>query len=223
MANISSNIKILKERESFYFKLKLAALIVFVWFLVELIDNMFKLQLESYGLKPKTLEGLAGILTFPFLHGDWNHLLSNATSAIVLFTGLFVFHPNKSLRYLMILYLGSGALLWVIGRAGTNHIGASGLIYAVAFFLFVSSIREGNRSSMALSFFIILMYGGMVWGITPFTVMPNVSWDGHLSGAIVGVALALFEYRNYIKPQELHTEDERPFFERYPMDEDFDY
>lgn len=223
MANISSNIKILKERESFYFKLKLAALIVFVWFLVELIDNMFKLQLESYGLKPKTLEGLAGILTFPFLHGDWNHLLSNATSAIVLFTGLFVFHPNKSLRYLMILYLGSGALLWVIGRAGTNHIGASGLIYSVAFFLFVSSIREGNRSSMALSFFIILMYGGMVWGITPFTVMPNVSWDGHLSGAIVGVALALFEYRNYIKPRELHTEDERPFFERYPMDEDFDY
>lgn len=223
MANISSNIKILKERESFYFKLKLAVSIVLVWFLVELIDNIFKLHLESYGLKPKSIVGLLGVLSFPFLHGDWNHLLSNASSAIVLFTGLFVFHPNRSLRYLIILYLGSGSLLWVIGREGTNHIGASGLIYAVAFFLFVSSIRERNRSSMALSFFIILMYGGMVWGITPFTVLPNVSWDGHLAGAIVGVTLALYAYRNYVKPKELFTEDERPFFKKYPMDEDFDY
>ena len=152
MANISANIKNLKERQSFYFKLKLSVLIVFTWFVVELLDNMFKLGLENYGLKPKSVEGLIGILTFPFLHGDWNHLLSNASSAIILFTGLFVFHTRKSLLYLLIMYLASGILLWFIGQSGTNHIGASGLIYAVAFFLFVGSVREGNRNSMALSF-----------------------------------------------------------------------
>lgn len=218
MANISANIKNLKERQSFYFKVKLASLIVFTWFVVEILDNLFKLGLENYGLKPKAAEGLIGILTFPFLHGDWNHLLSNASSAIILFTGLFIFHANRSLRYLLIMYLASGTLLWLIGQSGTNHIGASGLIYSVAFFLFVASVREGNRNSMALSFFIILMYGSMIWGLTPFTVQANVSWEGHLSGAIVGILLALFVYRNYVKPQELYLEDERPFFERHPLE-----
>ncbi|MFT4969466.1 MAG: membrane associated rhomboid family serine protease [Chitinophagales bacterium] len=218
MANISANIKNLKERESFYFKLKLAALIVFTWFVVELLDSMFKLGLENFGLKPKSVEGLIGILTFPFLHGDWNHLLSNGSSALILFTGLFVFHAKRGLLYLLILYLGSGILLWFIGQSGTNHIGASGLIYAVAFFLFVASVREGNRNSMALTFFIILMYGSMIWGLTPFTVKANVSWEGHLSGAIIGVILALYVYKDYVKPQELFVEDERPFFERHPLD-----
>lgn len=218
MANISANIKNVKERESFYFKVKLASLIVFTWFVVELVDNMFKLGLENYGLKPKSVEGLIGILTFPFLHGDWNHLISNASSAIILFTGLFIFHTKRSLLYLGIMYIASGSLLWLIGQSGTNHIGASGLIYSVAFFLFVASVREGNRNSMALSFFIILMYGSMIWGLTPFTVQANVSWEGHLSGAIVGVLLALYAYRNYVKPQELFQEDEKPFFERHPLE-----
>lgn len=218
MANISANIKNLKERQSFYFKLKLSVLIVFTWFVVELLDNVFKLGIENYGLKPKSVEGLFGILTFPFIHGDWIHLLSNASSAIILFTGLFVFHTRKSLLYLLIMYLTSGILLWFIGQSGSNHIGASGLIYAVAFFLFVGSVRESNRNSMALSFFIILMYGSMIWGLTPFTVQANVSWEAHLSGAIIGLILALYVYKDFVKPQELYTEEDRPFFERHPID-----
>ena len=218
MANISSNINKIKDKKAFYFKLKLALFIVSTWVLIEILDEAFSLNLSQWGLKPKSVEGLIGILTFPFLHGDWNHLLSNASSAVVLFTGLFVFHSKRSLYILPILYLASGALLWFIGRAGTNHIGASGLIYAVAFFLFVASVREGNRNSMALSFFIILMYGSMIWGVTPFFVEENVSWEGHLAGAVVGVLLALYEYRNYVKPQEIEYKNDPPFFEKYPLD-----
>ena len=218
MANISANINKSKERKAFYFKLKLAVLIVGIWVLIELVDNLFGLGLERFGLKPKTLEGLFGIFTFPFLHGDWNHVFSNGSSAIVLLTGLSVFHEKRSFFILMTLYLGSGALLWIIGRHGSNHIGASGLIYAVAFFLFVASIREGNRNSMALSFFIILMYGSMIWGVMPYFVQANVSWEGHLSGAIVGVLLALYEYRNFKAPKEIYREDERPFFEKHPLE-----
>ncbi len=218
MANISSNINKIKDKKAFYFKLKLALFIVSTWVLIEILDEAFSLNLSQWGLKPKSVEGLIGILTFPFLHGDWNHLLSNASSAVVLFTGLFVFHSKRSLYILPILYLASGALLWFIGRAGTNHIGASGLIYAVAFFLFVASVREGNRNSMALSFFIILMYGSMIWGVTPFFVEENVSWEGHLAGALVGDLLALYESRNDVKPQEIEYKNEPPFFEKYPLD-----
>lgn len=218
MANISANINKSKERKAFYFKLKLAVLIVGIWIVVELIDNMFSLGLERFGLKPKAVEGLTGILTFPFLHGDWNHVLSNGSSAVILLTGLFIFHEKHSFRILMILYLGSGTLLWFIGKSGTNHIGASGLIYALAFFLFVSSIREGNRNSMALSFFIILMYGSMIWGVMPYFVDANVSWEGHLSGAVIGIALALFEYRNFKAPKEVEFDEDRPFFEKHPID-----
>jgi membrane associated rhomboid family serine protease len=218
MANIRANINKSKERKAFYFKLKLAVLIVASWFLIELVDNIFVLGLERYGLKPKALQGLIGIFTFPFLHGDWNHVLSNGSSAIILFTGLFIFHEKRSLFILTILYLGSGTLLWFIGDYGTNHIGASGLIYALAFFLFVASIKQGNRNSMALSFFIILLYGSMIWGVMPYFVEANVSWEGHLAGAIVGVFLALYEYRNFKPEKSLQLEEEKPFFEKHPLE-----
>lgn len=218
MANISANINKLKERKAFYFKLKLSLLIIAIWFVIELVDNLFNLNLEQFGIKPKSLAGLSGVLTFPFLHGDWNHLFSNSASAIILFTALFVFHEKRSLFIFPILYLGSGLLLWGIGESGTNHIGASGLIYAVAFFLFVSSIIIRDKNSMALSFFIIMFYGSMVWGIMPYFVKENVSWEGHLAGAVVGVLLALFEFRNYETPKKEIIEEERPFFERFPLE-----
>ena len=218
MANISANINKLKERKAFFFKLKLSLLIISIWVLIEIVDEVFNFNLEQFGLKPKSVEGLYGIITYPFLHGDWNHLFSNSASAIILFTGLFVFHEKRSYYIFPILYLSSGLLLWFIGKEGSNHIGASGLIYAVAFFLFVSSIIIRDKNSMALSFFIIMFYGSMVWGIMPYFVQENVSWEGHLSGAIVGVSLALFVFRNHKAPQKEKIEEERPFFERHPLD-----
>lgn len=219
MANISSNINKRKEERSFYFKLKLSLFIVTFWFLVEILDRIFSLNLEFYGLKPKTLEGLFGILSFPFLHGDWQHLVSNASSAIILLTALFVFHEAKSFKLLFILYISSGSLLWLIGDLGSNHIGASGLIYALAFFLFVASIIQRDRNSMALSFFIIMLYGSMIWGIMPYFVQENVSWQGHLSGAVVGITLALYEFRNYKFEAPKFREDEKAFFEKHPFEE----
>ena len=217
MANISANINKLKERKAFYFKLKLSLLIIATWFGIEFIDNVFNLNLQQFGLKPKSINGWYGILSYPFLHGDWNHLFSNSASAIILFTALFIFHEKRSIYILPILYLSSGLLLWIIGEDGSNHIGASGLIYAVAFFLFVSSIIIRDKNSMALSFFIIMFYGSMVWGIMPYFVQENVSWEGHLAGAIVGVVLALFEFRNFEPPKKVKIEEKRQFFERHPL------
>jgi len=214
MANISN----LKERKAFYFKLKLSILIIFIWVLIEFLDNLLHLGLEKYGVYPKTINGLLGIFTFPFLHGDWNHLFSNASSAVVLFTALFVLHEKRSLFIFFTLYFFSGLILWCIGEKGSNHIGASAWIYAVAFYLFISSIIVRDKNALALSFFIILFYGSMVWGIMPYFVKDNVSWEGHLSGAIIGIILACYEFRNYKPPKSKLVEEERPFFEKYPLE-----
>ena len=218
MANIRANINKREEEKAFYFKLKLSLFIVLIWAFIEWLNNFFNLHLETWGLQPKNLDGLMGILTMPFLHGDWNHVLSNATTGVVLFSALFIFHEKRSLALLLMMYLFSGILLWFIGEKGSTHVGASALLYALAFFLFISSIRSGNKNAMAISFFIILFYGSMIWGVLPYFVEQNVSWEGHLAGAVIGSALALYETRNYVPSQSKLIRDERPFFEKYPLE-----
>ncbi len=218
MANIRANINKREEENAFYFKLKLSFFIVLIWAFIEWINNFFNLNLETWGLQPKKWEGTLGILTMPFLHGDWNHVLSNATTGVVLFTALFIFHEKRSLSLILVMYLFSGVLLWLIGEKGSKHIGASALLYALAFFLFISSLRSGNKNAMAISLFIILFYGSMISGVLPYFVEQNVSWEGPLSGAIIGSILALHETRDYVPIKNRLDKDERPFFEKYPLD-----
>lgn len=218
MANIRANINKNEEEKAFYFKLKLSLFIVFIWVFIEWVSTFFNLNLETWGLQPKKWEGLIGVFTMPFLHGDWNHVLSNATTGVVLFTALFIFHEKRSLVLILIMYLFSGLLLHLIGEKGSTHIGASALLYALAFFLFISSLRSGNKNAMAISFFIILFYGSMIWGVLPYFVEQNVSWEGHMAGAVTGSVLALYETRNYRPSQSSLVRDERPFFEKHPLE-----
>ncbi|MEZ4929475.1 MAG: rhomboid family intramembrane serine protease [Chitinophagales bacterium] len=176
---MSTNISNIKERKAFYFKLKLSALFIFVLFVIEIVDNLFQLHLEAYGVKPKSLNGLYGVLTFPFIHGDWNHLISNAFSLFMLLAGLFIFHEHRSFKVLLILYLGSGLLLWFIGRQNSVHVGASGLIYALASYLFVWQVLKLGIEMLWHLLFIILTYGEHGVGYFPF-VEENVSWEGSI-------------------------------------------
>jgi membrane associated rhomboid family serine protease len=132
---------------------------------------------------------------------------------------LFLFHSKKSFIILMLLYIMSGAILWLIGRQGTNHIGASGLIYALAFFLFTAGAIIKDRSSVAVSFFIILWYGSMIWGIFPFSVEAGTSWEGHLGGAISGIFLALILIKKPIEEHQLEDFDEdEHFYEKHRLE-----
>ena len=210
-------------KKSFKFQITLATLIMSTTWLVFIANLLFSLNWNQYGVHPKSIDGLLGILTFPFLHGSWEHLLSNTFPGIILLTGLFIFHPKTSLKSLPIMYLLSGGLLWFMGQTGSNHIGASGLVYALAFYLFTTGLRRGDRNSMALAFFIILWYGSMIWGIFPFSVEPGTSWEGHLAGAITGVLIGFLVY-DYVPPtpklflKEEDEEDDVPFFEQHPLD-----
>ncbi len=150
------------------------------------------MQLNNYGLYPRTVKGLIGIFTCPLLHGDWWHLFGNSMSLIILGGLLLFFYPKIGYKVIAWSWLSVGALVWLSGRP-SYHIGASGIIYAMAAFLFLSGIIRKHYRLMAVSLIIVLFYGSMIWGVLPG--QPGISWESHLSGMLSGVFLAII-YRN---------------------------
>ena len=136
--------------------------------------------------------GLLGILLGPLIHGGLGHLAANSLPLIILGMGIFYFYTPIAYRVFFFIYLTSGMMLWFGGRAG-YHIGASGLVYGFAAFLFLSGIIRKNIRLMAISLLVAFLYGGMIWGVLP--IDPNVSWEGHLFGGISGLAVA-FLYKD---------------------------
>lgn len=215
MANISYKSNKEKDRAAFYFKMKLALVPIVIWAMIEILSTYFNWDVSPFGMHPHDISKWWTVFTFPFLHGDWEHLVSNSFSGYVLLATVFVFHEKNALKNVLILLISSGVLLWFLGKEGSIHIGASALIYALGYFLFVAALIVRNKNSMALSLFIVLMYGSMLWGIFPYFVPDNVSWEGHLAGAISGVVLALYQFRNFERPKE-KVKIQQPFFEKHP-------
>ena len=159
---------------------------------VKLIEYSFRLSFADYGVKPLSLGGLKGILFSPFIHSDFKHLINNSYPILILGGMLFFFYKKIAKQLFLWLFFIAGFLLWVIGRP-SFHIGASGLIYALASFLLVSGIIRKTPRLTAVSMLVIFLYGSMIWGLLP-TKEP-ISWEGHLAGFIAGILVAIF-YRN---------------------------
>lgn len=166
-------------------------LALLLW-VVKWVEYKFGYNFAYFGIRPDSLVGLRGVLFSPFIHGDIPHLLSNTMPIILLSSVLFYFYDSIAWRVLVFSWLLSGVLTWFIGRE-SYHIGASGLIYALAFFLFFSGLFRKNKRLMAISLIITFLYGGLVWGVFPNET--RISWEGHLSGALSGTVLA-FLFRN---------------------------
>lgn len=145
----------------------------------------------SYGLRPWRIEGLLGIVTMPFLHGGINHLVSNSIPFFVLGSGLFYFYRESAWKVLFWIALLTGIWLWFIGSKGSNHIGASGIVYGLVGFHFTGGIIRKNKNLMAFALLVIFLYGGFIWSIFPdFFPDRNISWEGHLAGLTAGVLMA---------------------------------
>ena len=125
----------------------------------------------------------------PFLHGDLSHLFSNSFPIIVL--GFIILQNYRSIAWQLLFWLTamSGFWTWAIGRP-SHHIGASGVIYGMAFFVFFSGILRRDTRSMALAMLVTFLYGGLVWGLLPIQI--GVSWEGHIAGAVAGVICAIY-------------------------------
>ncbi|MFN3876218.1 MAG: rhomboid family intramembrane serine protease [Flavobacteriales bacterium] len=167
-----------------------AVLIWSIW----LVEQGLGLDLARYGLYPREAKGLLGILTCPLLHGDWEHVFNNSTALVVLGWGLMYFYPKVAGRVVLVSWLAGGLGVWLIGRDGPPHIGASGLVYGLAAFLFTSGLLRGQRTLMALSLLVSFLYGSLVWGIFP--IVAGMSWESHLMGAFVGLVLAVAHRRS---------------------------
>ncbi|RYD81314.1 MAG: rhomboid family intramembrane serine protease, partial [Sphingobacteriales bacterium] len=154
--------------------------LVIIW-AIKWFEITFGYSFVEWGISPRRTETLIGILTAPLVHGDLKHLFSNSSPVLVLGIGIFFFYKNWAYVIVGFITIFSGLLIWLFARGGTYHIGASGLIYGFAFFLFFSGIFKKNKSFMGVSLLVLFLYGGMLWGILPGE--KGISWEAHLFGS----------------------------------------
>ena len=165
------------------------------------MDVRFHLHLDEFGIYPRTLSGLRGIILSPFIHGSLEHLYNNSIPLLILIAALEFFYKEFAFKVLVYGILISGFITWIIGRE-SYHIGASGLVYVLVSFIFFKGLLTQYYRLVALSLVVIMVYGGLVWYIFP-DVKEGISWEGHLAGLITGFIFALFfktpEYKKMIK------------------------
>jgi membrane associated rhomboid family serine protease len=167
----------------------LPAFFVLVLIIVKYVELNFGYKFVRYGVFPRTLSGAKGILFSPFIHGDWKHLTNNAIPLLVLLSSTLYFYKSIAKEVFLWSWIMSGLWLWAFGRMNF-HIGASGLVYAIASFLFFSGFLRKHNKLMAISMFVVFLYGGMIWGVFP--IKEHISWEGHLAGGIAGLTLAFW-------------------------------
>jgi membrane associated rhomboid family serine protease len=205
------------EKSEFIRALIIPILFCIIFILFFLSEKILEINLQAFGLYPRNIKGIPGIVLHIFVHGSIQHLLNNLLSFFVLSVSLYYFYKKIASKILLLTWLITGCLLWSIGR-DSWHIGASGLIYGLAFFLFFSGIFRKHIPLIAISFVVAFLYGNMVWHIFPWQQYDPVSWEGHLSGGIAGLVLALmYKKEGPQRPvkewKEEENEEEKEFAE----------
>lgn len=181
------------------------AFIALMW-IVKLVEVQEGISFARLGVYPRRLSGLAGILFSPFIHSDFNHLISNTVSLFVLSTGIFYFYKDLSYRVILFVWVVGGFMVW-LGARPSYHIGASGLVYGIASFLFFSGVIRNDTRLMAISLLVVFLYGSMIWGIFP--IYPKISWECHLFSSICGLVCAII-YRHQGPPRRVWSWELEP-------------
>ena len=179
------------------------AFVALLW-LIKIFEAEYGLELSKWGIHPLELKGLRGIIFSPLIHSGYDHLAANTLPLLVLTFSLFFFYRKSSYTIFVLNFLLSGFFVWLFGRDAL-HIGASGVIYGLAAFLFLSGVLSHNVRLLTISLIVALVYGYMFWGIFP--IKPEVSWESHLWGGISGFGLALL-YRTSAPDEEEDGEDD---------------
>jgi membrane associated rhomboid family serine protease len=165
---------------------KTVLFIVLILWVILFIGFIF--PLENFGIKPRTLSGLPGILFAPFIHAGIDHLITNSISLLIL--GSIFLSMERKLSFVLVLHIiiigGFGT--WLIGRSEFTHIGASGVIYGILGYLLTMGLFKRNLKAIVVSVIVFILYGGAIWGIFPSAGF--VSWESHLCGFIAGIVTA---------------------------------
>tara|TARA_B110000902_G_scaffold262390_1_gene339171 strand:+ start:830 stop:1504 length:675 start_codon:yes stop_codon:yes gene_type:complete len=179
--------------------------VVSIWF-IYWIEIQFGLNFNKFGVYPRTIEGFRGVFLTHFIHSNTNHVFNNSIPLFVLLSSLFYFY--KDIAYKVLFFGGflTGCLTWCIAR-DSYHIGASGIVYLLFSFVFFSGMIRKHFRLVALSLVIIFSYGSMIWYVLP--IKEGMSWEGHLSGFLIGLILAIiYKNRGIVKEQHQFTKTE---------------
>jgi membrane associated rhomboid family serine protease len=201
------------EVKRLLYALPFPCLLVIALWLILLLEKGLGADWHRLGVYPRSIEGLLGILTGPFIHTSAKHLFSNSIPLIVQGWCLFYFYREMGFSVMLVLWILGGALTWCIGRESW-HIGASGWIYGLSFFLFFSGIFRRYIPLLAVSLLVVFLYGSTVWNMLPVAewVDHSVSWEGHLAGAASGwISAFLFRKHGPQRPADPEDEDEENF------------
>ncbi len=198
-----------EDHKRFMYSLVFPVFFLIVIWLIKIAEILLTIDFTLLGIFPLKTKGLVGIITAPLIHSDIEHLIANSVPILILGTGLFYFYNKIAYKVFFLSYFIANIWIW-LGARQAYHIGASGLIYSFASFLFVSGVIRKNIRLMAISLLVVFLYGSMIWGVLP--LQPHISWESHLMGAIAGLVLAIY-YKDQgpkrrVYSWELEDEDE---------------
>ena len=186
----------------------LPLLLLFILYALRTMESVMNWDLTTWGIYPGEMKGVMGIFTSPLVHADWGHLFANTLPLLFLSWCLFYFYRDLGIGILFFIWIVSGMLTFIIGKPGW-HMGASSIIYSLAFFLFLSGILRKYIPLVALSLLITFLYGSLVWNMFPQFASVTTSWEGHLGGAAAGIAAAiLFRHKGPQRTEPFMDEEE---------------
>lgn len=193
------------EVKRFYHSLVFPIFFVLIIWSVKGSENITGSSFVHFGIYPLTLKGLSGILFSPLIHADMAHLYANTIPFLTLGIGLFYFYNKIAYKVFFLIYIITGTWVWFSAREA-YHIGASGIVYGLASFVFFSGIIRKDFRLMAVSLITVFLYGSMIWGIFP--IHKRISWESHLMGGIAGLLMAIFYRKEGPKKIEYSWESE---------------
>lgn len=179
---------IVDDYKKFKYSLILPLFFILSLWLIKIVDASEHLNLYYFGNFPRDIKGLWGIFLSPLIHADFNHLISNSIPLLILGTGIIFFYRNLAYKVFALVWILSGICVW-LGARDSYHIGASGLVYGIAAFLFLSGIIRKDFRLAAISLLVVFLYGSLVWGVLP--IFPQISWEYHLFAGISGFIAAI--------------------------------
>lgn len=186
-------------------------MVVLLWLVYLIIyTGITSLDLRLLGVLPRHFSGWVGVLFAPLIHDSFSHLLSNTLPVFLLTWCLFYFYRQVAFKAMICMWLLSGIFTWIIGRE-SYHVGVSGLIFSLVFFMFVSGVLRRHIPLIAISLLVVFLYGSSLWSMLPLTewIDPRISWEAHLSGAISGGIFAfVFRHQGPQRPQNIWEEED---------------
>lgn len=170
------------------------ALLVAGMWIEEAVDLFgFGGRLNYFGIEPRDAHTFWHIFTAPFLHAGFPHLIANTVPFAVLAFLSAVRSISRFVVATALICLVGGSLVWLVGRGGSVHLGASELIFGYLAYLLGVGWWERTPVAIAIALAAVLLYGGIIWGVLPGN--PGVSWEAHLFGFVGGLVAAALLHR----------------------------